>query len=86
MEEVDPDIISNQKLIGTTRERQQSALMLKQEARLYKEQTETEEKPPDAVKRFTSRMIMKLTGSFFQSILTIFACVVYVVDTYYEDD
>ena len=40
----------------------------------------------NSFRSFTMRMIIKLTGSFFQSFLTIFACVVYVVNTYYEDD
>lgn len=39
-----------------------------------------------SVKSFTLRIIMKLTGSLFQSLLSLFACVVYVVNTYYEDD
>lgn len=38
------------------------------------------------VKSFTKRLFMKLTGNIFQSLLSLFACVVYVVNTYYEDD
>jgi hypothetical protein len=40
----------------------------------------------NSVKDFTIRMVMRISGSFFQTVLSIFACIVYVVNTYYEDD
>lgn len=38
-----------------------------------------------AISSLTVKMIAKLTGNFFQSLLSIFSCVVYVVSTYVKD-
>src|SRR5574343_482192 len=38
-----------------------------------------------ALSNWTVKMIAKLTGNFFQSLLSIFSCVVYVVSTYVKD-
>ena len=38
-----------------------------------------------AIKNFTIMIIVKITGTFIQSFLSFFACVVYVVGTYYPD-
>lgn len=35
--------------------------------------------------RLTSKILMKITSSLFQSLLSLFACIVYVINTYYED-
>lgn len=49
------------------------------ELRLHHKTTTT------AIKNFTIKIIVKITGTFIQSILSIFACIVYVVSTYYPD-
>ena len=38
-----------------------------------------------AIKNFTIMIIIKITGTFIQSFLSFFACVVYVIGTYYPD-
>ena len=35
--------------------------------------------------RLTSKILMKISSSLFQSLLSLFACIVYVINTYYED-
>jgi len=35
--------------------------------------------------RLTSKILMKISSTLFQSLLSLFACIVYVINTYYED-
>ena len=39
-----------------------------------------------ALKTLTFGIIVRIAGAMFQSLLSLSACVVYVVNTYYEDD
>lgn len=37
-----------------------------------------------ALKDFTLRIILRISGTFVQSLLSIFACIVYIVNTYLD--
>lgn len=39
-----------------------------------------------ALKDFTVRIILRISGTFVQSLLSIFACIVYIVNTYMDGD
>lgn len=59
------------------------------EERFDKKTTEKEppkEKGSVSFRKLTSAFCLQLTGSLFQAILTIVACVVYVVSTYIQDE
>lgn len=40
----------------------------------------------NAIKNFTLKIILKITGTLFQSLLSLIACIVYVIGTYYMPD
>lgn len=37
-----------------------------------------------ALKDFTVRIILRISGTFVQSLLSIFACIIYIVNTYLD--
>jgi hypothetical protein len=78
--------------LGDQRRRRMTALINKKHAiedeKIIEEEIIIEAKAlnSDKVRRFTTSILIQLSSSIFQSLLSLFACVVFVVNTYYEDD
>lgn len=78
--------------LGDQRRRRMTALINKkraiQDEKIIEEEIMIEAKPgsADKVRQFTTNILIQLSSSIFQSLLSLFACVVFVVNTYYEDD
>lgn len=78
--------------LGDEKGRRMNALINKkraiQDEKILEEERIVEEKhgSSDVLKKFTTGILIQLSSSIFQSLLSLFACVVFVVNTYYEDD